>query len=92
MMNLSLSPPYIYTSDIIGIVESAAPISSILGKNGANAGQKIMKRAVKIVDRGMKMVELTLWSEVADRVTEAVKKKRDREGGFFILQGFVSNE
>ena len=56
--------------DIIGVVQSADPISEITVKSGANAGNKIAKRDVTLVDQSLKTIRLTLWDGNKDMVQE----------------------
>ena len=55
--------------DVIGVVQSVSPLSSITSK----ATQKqLTKRAVQLCDKTQLSVEVTLWGDQADKYNEAV--------------------
>jgi len=56
--------------DVVGVVEHAFPVGSITVKNGPNTGKQINKRSIKLVDKSARTVELTLWDDFIEQVTE----------------------
>jgi replication factor A1 len=54
-------------SDIIGIVQSYKPLSSIKTR----AGNDLSKRSIEIIDSSNRSIELTLWGERAENFVEA---------------------
>lgn len=56
--------------DVIGVISAADPITEITVKSGANAGNKIPKRDVTLVDQSLKTIRLTLWDANKDLVHE----------------------
>ena len=52
--------------DVLGVVVEIGEVSTIIPRQGPNAGQQLLKRTVKILDTSAS-IELTVWSEAAQK-------------------------
>ncbi len=60
------------TIDIVGVLEKCDAETSIVIKNGANAGKSLPKRDIHLIDSSGKSVPMTLWDAHAQTINESL--------------------